>query len=186
MALAAGTRKPWLMQAETEGRHLPSRAWRLTRALSFALPGGGSGRCGHHPPGPLQTQPPAAPVHLSSQGLSAVCASGPGKSRQRCFCSGALIKPTAGAHRTQELTAHSSWGWRSEIRVWAGQEQERTLFPDCRWLPPTACSQDSGRETERERWRRIGREKQRVRDGAQELGSVSPQRGTLPLTGPIL
>lgn len=47
-------------------------------------------------PGPFRPSPQQAPVHLSGQGLSAVCASGPGKSRQWCFRSGALIKPTAG------------------------------------------------------------------------------------------
>ena len=46
--------------------------------------------------GPFRPSPQQAAQHLSSQGLSAVCASGPGRRHQQCLSSGALMKPTAG------------------------------------------------------------------------------------------
>ena len=139
-ALAAGDRKPWLTWAETEGRGLPSRAWRVTRAVSFALPGGGSGRCGHHPPGPLQTQPPAGrPASQRPGSVSCLCL--------RSWEKASAVPQLRCPDETHGWTAHSSRGWRAGVRVWAGQGLSG-LFSQ---LAGGRCSPDSKREMETQR-----------------------------------
>lgn len=139
--------------------------------------------------GPFRPSPQPAPVDLSGQGLSAVCASGPGRSCQRCLSSGALMKPTAGGpqgrksckQNCKQFSGLESWDQGvGRPGVGAGP------FPSLQ-VAASHCvfSGQWERDRERERRRWIGREGSR--ESETEPGSrVSPHRGTFPITGLIL
>lgn len=125
--------------------------------------------------GPFRPSPQQAPLHLGGQGLLAVCASGPGRSRQRCLSSGALMKPTAGSPQDARVDCSQFSGlesWNQGVgRPGAGAGP----FPSLQ-VAASHCvfsgqwERDGDREMETDR----KREKQRVRDGAWEQGQSPP------------